>query len=141
LPPLKERKEDIPLLVEAFLKAHESGHGSKDIETPVWTLLKAYDYPGNIRELKSIVQHAANLSRGKPITVHHLPTYVTSASPQTDDPAALFSPDTIAPLAAVEKDHIIRVYRHTCENKLQTARLLEISLNTLRRKLQSYGLE
>ncbi len=141
LPPLRERKEDIVILVEAFLQDHGSGHGSKDIEEPVWTLLKAYDYPGNVRELKSIIQHTANLSRGKSISVHHLPAHVTAALSRKNHSVTQSCSDSIVPLAAVEKDHIIKAYRQTGENKLQSARLLEISLNTLRRKLQSYGIE
>jgi two-component system response regulator AtoC len=56
-------------------------------------------------------------------------------------PAAQFSSQAIVPLAAMEKDHIIKAYQYTGGNKLQTARLLEIGLNTLRRKLLSYGME
>ena len=141
LPPLRERQGDITILVEKFLRDHRSGHGSRDIEEPVWTLLRAYDYPGNVRELKSVVQHAANLAIGKSISVHHLPAYVTVALSSKQQPATLFSRDTIVSLAAMEKDHIIKAYRYTGENKLQTARLLEIGPNTLRRKLQSYGME
>ena len=122
------------------MRDHDSGHGGIHIEEPAWTLLRAYDYPGNVRELKSIVQHAANLARGNPISVHHLPAYNAALS-TNHQPATLYSPDTIVPLAAVEKDHIIKAYRHTGGNKLQTARLLGIALNTLRRKLQSYGEE
>jgi len=141
LPPLRERKGDIAILVEEFLRDHGSGHGSRDIEEPVWTLLKAFDYPGNVRELKSIVQHAANLAMGKSISVHHLPAYVTVALSSKQQPATLFSSDTIVPLAAMEKDHIIKAYRYTGRNKLQTVRLLGIGLNTLRRKLHLYGME
>jgi two-component system response regulator AtoC len=141
LPPLRERKEGIAVLVEEFLRDHGSGHSSSDIEEPVWTLLRAYDYPGNVRELKSIVQYAANLARGQSISVHHLPAYVTTAVSMQHPPAALCSPDTIVPLAAMEKGHILKAYRHTGGNKLQTARLLGVGLNTLRRKLQSYGME
>ncbi|MBI5589339.1 MAG: sigma-54-dependent Fis family transcriptional regulator [Deltaproteobacteria bacterium] len=140
LPPLREREEDIVILVDAFLRNHGGSHDSNDIEEPVWTLLKAYNYPGNVRELKSIVQHAANLARGKPISVHHLPAYVTAASSSKHQPAALFSRNAIVPLSDMEKDHILKAYRHTGGNKLQTARLLGIGPNTLRRKLQSYGM-
>ena len=141
LPPLRDRKSDIPILVEAFLREHGECHGGRDLEEPVWTLLSAYDYPGNVRELKSIVLHAANLAGGEPISVHHLPAYVTAALSTNHRPAALFSSESIVPLAAVEKDHILKAYRYTGGNKLQTARLLEIGLNTLRRKLLSYGME
>jgi DNA-binding NtrC family response regulator len=135
LPPLRERKEDLVILAEKFLQ----DHGSISVEEPVWTLLRAYDYPGNIRELKSIIQYAANLARGKSISVHHLPAYVTGAVSAKPLPARRCSDDIVIPLAAMEKDHILKAYQHTGGNKLQTARLLEIGANTLRRKLQSYG--
>lgn len=140
LPPLRERKEDIAVLVKAFLNEHGSGHGANDVEDPVWTQLTAYDYPGNVRELKSILQHAVNLSGGKAISVHHLPACVKTASSRHHHAERQSSSDIIAPLSEVERDHIIKAYRQTGNNKLQTARLLEISMNTLRRKLQSYGL-
>lgn len=141
LPPLRERKGDIAILVEAFLRDHGSGHSSRDIEEPVWAMLKDYEYPGNVRELKSIVQHAANLAKGKSISIHHLPAYITAALSTNRQLETQFSPYTIISLAAMEKDHILNAYQHTGGNKLQTARLLEIGLNTLRRKLHSYGKE
>lgn len=141
LPPLRERKEDIVILAEKFLQDIDDSLDTGDIEEPVWTLLRAYDYPGNIRELKSIVQHMANLAGGKSISVHHLPAYVTTALSSNHRAASQFSRETIVPLAAMEKDHIIHAYRYTNGNKLATARLLEIGLNTLRRKLQSYGMD
>jgi two-component system response regulator AtoC len=141
LPPLRERKKDLVILAEEFLRDHGRGHSSRNIEEPVWTLLRAYDYPGNIRELKSIVQYAANLAGGKSISVHHLPAYVTAAVSKKPQPARRCSDDVVIPLAVMEKDHILQAYRFTGCNKLQTARLLEIGANTLRRKLQSYGID
>lgn len=141
LPPLRQRDGDIDILAAEFLRGYGSGHDSLAIEEPVWTLLRAYDYPGNVRELKSIVQHAANLAGGTSISVHHLPAYVTAAIAARKPSARLSSGDTIIPLAAMEKDHILKAYRYTGSNKLQTARLLEIGINTLRRKLESYGIE
>jgi len=126
------------MLVSEFLRSHGSGHDSQDIEEPVWPLLTAYDYPGNLRELKSIVQSAANLARGKSISVHHLPAAMLAALSTKQRAAAPNVNDPIVPLAAMEKEYILKVYRSTGHNKIQTARLLEIGLNTLRRKLQSY---
>lgn len=141
LPPLRERKGDLVILVEAFLQDYGSGHNSSDIEESAWTLLKTYDYPGNIRELKSIVQYATNLAEGKSISVHHLPAYVTAAVSAKNVQAAPSFSDTIVPLATMEKNHILKAYKQTGGNKLQTARLLGISVNTLRRNLQLYNVE
>jgi DNA-binding NtrC family response regulator len=141
LPPLREREGDIPVLVDEFLKDGDDGHGSRELEESTLTILGAYDYPGNVRELKSIVQYAASMAKEKPISIHHLPSYVMVALAKKHRLTVpqVFS-GTFVPLAAVEKEHILKAYRHTGENKLQTARLLEIGLNTLRRKLLSYGI-
>lgn len=141
LPPLRDRKGDLVVLVEEFLQDQGNGHSGKDIEESAWTLLKSYDYPGNIRELKSIIQYATNLADGKSISVHHLPSYVTAAVSAKHLRVTSFCGDTIVPLAELEKEHILKAYNHTNGNKLQTARLLGISVNTLRRNLQVYGVE
>ena len=143
LPPLRQRMEDLASLVEEFLRTHDgNGHGHADLEEPVWNLLRAYDYPGNIRELKSIIQHSANLAGGQSISVHHLPAYIVAAvsAKKNQRAAPRLGSTRIAPLAEIERDHILTVYRHTGRNKLQTARLLEIGPNTLRRKLLAYGI-
>lgn len=141
LPPLREREGDLVILVEAFLQDHGSGHSSSDIEESAWTLLKTYDYPGNIRELKSIVQYATNLAEGKSISVHHLPAYVKAVVSAKQVHATHFFCNTIVPLATMEKNHILKAYQQTGGNKLQTARLLGISVNTLRRNLHLYDVE
>jgi len=102
-------------------------------------LLMEHDYPGNVRELRSIIQSAVNLAQGKPILSDFLPAHLKkrkSISTCLPRPVS----DHIAPLAQIEQSHIIRAYKLTGRNKSQTARLLGIGLNTLRRKLKSYGL-
>ena len=108
------------------------------IEEDAMCLLMDYTYPGNIRELKSIIQSAVNLARNRPISSNALPEHLRrqkSISKCQNDSA-----ETMVSLAQVEKLHILRVYRHTNQNKSQAARLLGIGLNTLRRKLKSYGI-
>jgi len=141
LPPLRERKDDIALLVEAFLKEYLGDNDHPEIEAPAWNMLHDYDYPGNLRELRSMVQYAVNLAKNGPITVHHLPAYVMTAlsAKKRSTPSTIRT--TIVPLADAEKAHILNAYNTTGGNKVQTARLLAIGLNTLRRKLRSYGLE
>jgi transcriptional regulator with PAS, ATPase and Fis domain len=139
LPPLKERKEDIPLLANKFLKDCDISVKNQTIEEEALCLLMEYDYPGNVRELKSIIQSAVNLAQGKPISSNFLPEHLKQRkSISTCLPRTMS--DDIAPLAQIEKSHIIRAYKLTGRNKSQTARLLGIGLNTLRRKLKSYGL-
>ena len=136
LPALKERPEDIGLLATHFLKQLGGKTPPINLHPETLSLLKAYPYPGNIRELKSIIQSAYNLSQGKTIRPGHLPEqFKTNASPISREKNEL-----ISSLAQVEKEHILSVYDQTNHNKSKTATLLKIGLNTLRRKLTSYNL-
>ncbi len=137
LPPLRQRREDLPLLVAAF-GARYSGKKEFDITPEAMELLLAYDYPGNVRELKSIVQSSLNLSQGKPLAPAHLPANIRRQPPNAKAQARQAT-SPVKPLAQVEKEHILAVYRCLGGNKSRTARALGIGLNTLRRKLARYG--
>jgi DNA-binding NtrC family response regulator len=138
LPPLRERKEDIPVLIQKFLEDLGASAGNVDIAPDAVSLLMKYDYPGNIRELKSILQAAANLAQGKPISARMLPGTLRS---RRFDPKLKpgGNPEQCLALAQVERAHILRVYEQTGGNKSETAKLLGIGSNTLRRKLEEYG--
>jgi len=137
LPPLRERREDIPLLIDKFLKNTAGNGGPVQVDQDAMCCLMEYDYPGNVRELKSIVQSAANLAQGKPITKRNLPEAIKSRTAATCLEENLQT--EIVPLAEIEQEHILSIYAHTNRNKSKTARLLGIGLNTLRRKLKAYG--
>jgi DNA-binding NtrC family response regulator len=141
LPPLRERKEDIPVLIAHFL-----GEFCETSERPVMSeeamsTLMAYNYPGNIRELKAIVQSAVNLSQGGSITVKFLPANIslkkTGARGSRDEAPPKVSSFT---LAEMEKEHIRSIFKENNGNLTHSAGLLGISLNTLRRKLNVYGI-
>ena len=102
------------------------------------SLLLAYDYPGNIRELKAIIQSAVNLAQGRLISARFLPPQLVKQKKVT---TAAHPPEheAIATLEQAEKDHILKVYNLMGKNKSRTARSLDIGLNTLRRKLKAYG--
>jgi len=138
LPPLRERKEDIQLLTDNFIKEYTKKNAALDEESRC--LLMEYDYPGNIRELKSILQSAANLAQGRPISSDVLPAHLKQRKSISKCMAPLAS-EKIAPLAQIEKSHIIDTYERTGGNKSQSAKFLGIGLNTLRRKLRSYGID
>lgn len=145
LPDLKDRKEDIPLLVNRFIKEFCDISGRKEsatctIDDDALSYLMAYDYPGNIRELKSIVHSTLNLSRGHHISTAFLPKNVlrTKKVSKVGRDSAYQS---LLPLELVEKNHILNVYHQTDRNKSETARILGIALNTLRKKIESYGVE
>ena len=145
LPPLRERQEDIPLLIDDFLRELPGESGKIEIKDEVITLLMDYDFPGNVRELRSVITSAVNLARGGPITSNLLPGYLQRRKSTSLRDFNLRDGSTssfpIAPLREVEKTCILRVYEKTNRNKMQTARILGIGLNTLRRKLKSYGVE
>ncbi len=138
LPALKERKGDIPALIETFLQ--ESGASKQGIDADAMTILMDYDYPGNIRELKSIVQSAVNLARGGRIRAGHLPAFLAKKK-RTAKPVLPLNTEGIVTLEEMEKAHILKIYDHTDRNKSQSARHLGIGINTLRRKLASYGVD
>ena len=140
LPPLREREEDIPLLANRFLQDFGSSYKNCRIEEEAMCLLMEYDYPGNIRELRSIIQSAVNLAQGRPISSNFLPDNLRRQK-SISICQSKSEPEPIVSLEQIERSHIIMVYKQTGGNKSRSARLLGIGLNTLRRKLQSYGVE
>jgi DNA-binding NtrC family response regulator len=143
IPPLRERKDDIPLLINHFIQKFCGIEKKCTLEERTTDLLMGYDYPGNVRELMTIIQSSVNLAQGRVITPQLLPDELRAckAVPRITH-KHIGSPDDVMPtLAEVEKNHILKVYNNTGCNKSETARRLEIGLNTLRRKLQSYGVK
>jgi two-component system, NtrC family, response regulator AtoC len=140
LPALRQRKEDIPVLVNYFLNEFLGIDKNPGIDEHAFSLLYHYDYPGNIRELKSIIRSAVNLAQGRKISKRFLPDTIRE---QKTKKAPVRQPgaEPVVSLAQMEKSHILKVYRQTGNNKSQTARLLGIALNTLRKKLEIYGAE
>jgi DNA-binding NtrC family response regulator len=145
LPDLKDRKEDIPFLVNKFIEEFCDIYDiEKDItctiENDALSYLMAYDYPGNIRELKSVVHSTLNLSQGHHISTALLPKNVIRAK-KVSTAKQHSSSQPLLPLELVEKNHILNVYNKTGQNKSKTARILGVALNTLRKKIESYGVE
>ncbi len=140
LPPLRERTEDIPLLITTFLEEFGGVNASSWIDEEAISVLSNYDYPGNIRELRSILQSAVNLAQGKAISTKFLPNHFQrrkALSMRDSQPIS----KTVIPFSEMEKEYILKVYDQMERNKSRTANLLGIGLNTLRRKLRAYGLE
>ncbi len=135
LPPLRERKSDIPLLVEAFLQifAKRFHLPLPQVSDDCWTQLQQYDWPGNIRELRNCLERAIILCDDAVLTAQVLPYTIQYAHllPQGHASFALQS---------VEKQHIQKVLQHTQGNKTEAARLLHIGLTTLYRKIEEYGI-
>jgi two-component system response regulator AtoC len=140
LPPLKERKDDIPPLVDLFTEEFCRPAKSCGIKDNALSLLMNYNYPGNIRELRSIIQSAVNLAQGRPISLNHFPKPFVEQN-RVKEMIDLPGSGTFAPLEDIEKKYILKVYGAMQKNKLKTARVLGIVVNTLRRKLEIYGVD
>ena len=141
LPPLRERRDDIPLLLNHFI-AEFHGQCEAACEEDVMTLLKTHDFPGNVRELKSVLHAALNLAGGKPLAPRYLPEEIRRLrTPMAAAAGSVPQVERIAPLGEIEKAHILKAYDACGRVKARTAQLLGIGLNTLRRKLESYEIE
>ncbi len=136
LPALRERKEDIPLFVEYFLK--KKTRGKKKISPEALKILMDYDWPGNIRELENVVERAAILAREDIIKPEDL---ALKPELKEDYYAKLIKkPVNSLSLAELEKIHIENVLKANNWNKSKTAEILGISLKTLYLKLKRYGI-
>jgi two-component system response regulator AtoC len=140
LPPLRERRDDIPLLLKRFT-AEFRGERGVGYEEEVMALLQAHDFPGNVRELKSVFQAALNLAGRRPLASRHLPEEIRRLRGVARAAGNTPKMERIAPLDEMEKEHILKAYGACGRVKARTAQLLGIGLNTLHRKLASYGIE
>jgi DNA-binding NtrC family response regulator len=135
LPPLRERRDDIPLLVESFLRkcAKTNRKPLEGITESALALLIDYPWPGNVRELENIIERAVTLARGEKITPEDLPPGVQGSRGERkvlDDAA-----ERTLPLQEVEWEYIKKILEKTGGNKYQAAQLLGIDRKTLYRKL------
>jgi DNA-binding NtrC family response regulator len=137
LPPLRERREDIPLLVEHFLATRQLGRAPLVVDPAALDLLNWYEWPGNIRELANVIERAQILAEAGTLTLDDLPENMLLSAPASS-PAVPASPDD---LAEVERRHIADVLRKYAGNKVQTAKALGISRRTLYRIIERYGME
>ncbi|EMG37717.1 CheY-like receiver, AAA-type ATPase, and DNA-binding domain containing response regulator [Desulfocurvibacter africanus PCS] len=134
LPPLRERKDDIRALTEAFIQG--SAHPQVTLSEQAMRRLLAHDWPGNVRELRGVIESAANLAEDGQIQPEqlHLPEPAPGLSQALENGG-------LEPLAEVERRHILAVYEALERNKTQAARVLGIGLATLQRKLKGYGVK
>ena len=137
LPPIRERKKDIGPLAKNFVQ-YFAAKVSKQITgftDDFLHKLEAYNWPGNVRELKNVIERAVILCDGNELDVSLLPYEFETVTAKTGNPVSAFD------LSSVEKLHIQRVLNHTHGNRAESARLLNIGIATLYRKLKEYGLE
>jgi two-component system nitrogen regulation response regulator GlnG len=155
LPPLRERGDDLRLLIDHYLRrfSQELGRDAVEIAPEAMDLLKGYSWPGNVRELQSVLRHAILHTPGSTILPESLPTQLTNhASPP---PAAGdfswddFVNERIAQgttslyaesVERLEREVLVRVLRHTAGNQLQAAKILGITRGSLRNKIRLLGI-
>jgi len=148
MPPLRDRREDIPLLATAFLKefARENNKEFKPLSRDALEAVRNYQWPGNVRELRTAMEHGVVMSNSASIGLHHLPPQLQDTSPEA---APQERPEDNAPntqnglvpagvlnLSLLERNAIQQALAQSNGNKTAAAHLLGISRRTLQRKLQ-----
>ena len=142
LPPLRERRSDIPLLAQSFLRefARENEKKVKEIKAEAMEKLMNYDWPGNVRELRSAMEHAVVLCRGEAIGLKDLPADARGEGmPALGGPGG--KPAPALTVTEAEKQLIIRALKEAGGNRTEAARKIGVSRRTLHRKLHTYNLE
>lgn len=136
IPPLRERKEDIPLLVEHFLYklGMSLGCGRKKISKPALEILMQHNWPGNVRELENVIERTLNLMNGPEILPDHLPLYLTDNMVSKNRPTGPLRET----LAKVEKELLENALKETKGDCILAARLLGISKSTFYEKIARY---
>ncbi|MDT7540910.1 MAG: hypothetical protein QOE33_814 [Acidobacteriota bacterium] len=139
LPPLRQRKEDLPLLAASLIAslAHRHARPARSLSPAALEVLRAHHWQGNVRELRNVIERAVIICSGDRIERHHIAPY------PLDQRAHARSEDTLTlpvgtPLEEVERRMIMRTLEKTDNNKTRAAELLQISLKTLHNKLRLY---
>jgi DNA-binding NtrC family response regulator len=138
LSPLRERRDDMPLLIDHFIKksCRENGLGAKKISPQGMRQLMEYQWPGNVRELENVVARAVLISSGVEIT----PDFLFPLAPASDSPPISLPQATKKALEAVERQKIIDALHKVNGNRSRAARLLGISRAAFYKKLRSYSI-
>jgi len=145
LPPLRERKDDIPLLIELFLRKYSKKEGdsawTKKIDAKALKVFMSYQWPGNVRELENMIERLVIISRDDTIRLEHIPDPVSNASP-CPELGALDIPDEGIDLEALLENAEKALLRKALERsggvKTAAAKLLKLSFRSFRHRLQKY---
>lgn len=141
LPPLRDRRDDVPLLVKAFLDEfnRENSKSVREISPEAMNVFLAYDWPGNVRELRNAVEQMVVLARAERLTLRDVPAAVRGAADLTKISAV--RPGITMTVEEAEKQLIIQALKEMDGNRTHAAQKIGISRRTLHRKLKQYGLE
>jgi Nif-specific regulatory protein len=140
VPPLRERKSDVPLLADHFLKrfVRETGRKIRGFTAAALKKMEEYHWPGNVRELRNVVERAVALGTGPYLDAGDVWLSSLEAHGAAAAGAAGYSP---VPLEQIEQQHILQTLEFTDWNKSQAANILQIERSTLDRKIKLYGLK
>jgi DNA-binding NtrC family response regulator len=148
IPPLRERREDIPLLIRYYVEKYnkETGRNIISIDSRARGILMNYDYPGNVREIDNIIQHAFAMSDSDVIKLEDLPVYLQNITPfqrleEHNEAQENYSEDKQFSLAELEKQTIIKAFNKFGSNHTKVAQALGISRSTLWRKMKEYDIK
>lgn len=142
IPPLRERKEDIPPLVEYFIDLYckENNRERLEVSKEAFDILMKYNYPGNIRELENIIERAVVLTRGDIITVSDLPIHVRGFKEEMSRPV-LGKGTLPEQIEAIEKELIYDALKESGGNQTKAGKLLGLTERNLRYKLKKYNIK
>lgn len=145
IPPLRDRREDIPLLIDFFVNKHLKGKKSVKISRDAMKALLAYPYPGNIRELENIVERALIVCEGGVVNKDDLPSEALQVKNEQGSDGVTYADNGLHQVMiqnqeVKERDIISRVLKETSNNKAVAARKLRIGRTSLYRKMKKYGL-
>ncbi|MEO8254667.1 MAG: helix-turn-helix domain-containing protein, partial [Flavobacterium sp.] len=137
IPPLRERIKDISPLTTYFVKQFSEKINKKELQisSDFFQKLETYHWPGNVRELKNVIERSVILANDEMLTDDVLPYEIQHPQNNTNKILSAFS------MQSIEKLHIQKVLNYTKGNKAETARLLEIGVATLYRKLDEYNIQ
>jgi len=140
LPTLRERKDDLPLLIQAFVAEFNTRNQKSiaGVDREAMAILEEYAWPGNVRELRNVIERATILAPGPFIEAKHLPPAVAEQAPTAPKPQVALAPGTTVEEA--ERRLILMTLEHTRDNKTRAAEILGISLKTLHNKLNKLRL-
>ncbi len=141
LPPLRERKEDIPLLLEYYVRKYNAEFRKRfrGVSEAALRLLMAYSWPGNVRELRNLVERILILESGEMILPEHLPPEIAQPAPTSAPPRFRLPPTGIS-LEEVERDFVRQALELAGGNQTRAAQLLNVSRDALRYRMQKFGL-
>ena len=140
LPPLRDRADDVPLLVQHFVTEFNTKHHLQlyGVSDEAMTMLKTYPWPGNVRELRNVIERSVVLSKGDWIEEKDLPPYVRDPSLRSEKLVFFVGETTVAD---AERELILRTLQRSGNNKAEAARQLGVDVKTIYNKLKLYGIE